>query len=86
VPYFAFNKDAFSKCPKAMSRLGWISLSQQACRFAVECTGAISGFRSLRGLKQRSSFSLRARHDLPFWNLLLGGRLLRDFWLHPVIP
>ncbi len=49
-----------------MSRLGWISLSQQACCFAVECTNAISGFRSLCGLKQRSSFSLRARHDLPF--------------------
>jgi hypothetical protein len=30
LPSFAFNKDAFSKCPKAMSHLGRISLSQQA--------------------------------------------------------
>jgi hypothetical protein len=30
LPYFAFNKDAFSKCPQAMSRLGRISLSLQA--------------------------------------------------------
>jgi hypothetical protein len=52
--------------PEGNEPLGRISLSQQARGFAIEYTSAISGFRSLRGPKQRSSLSLRARHDQPF--------------------
>lgn len=70
--------------PEGNSRQGRISLLEQARCFAVECSSAISGFRSLCGPEQRSSLSLRARHDPSFRNLSSGGCPSRDFWLQPV--
>ena len=75
-PTVAINKDAFPNSPPdPEGRIKSIHLPTQAQVSRVSFWTQISGFRSLCGRKQRSSFSHRAQVDLRFGTFQSGRAL-----------
>jgi hypothetical protein len=87
LPYAAVNKDAFPTQSGVHRRPHQvIPPAKTSTGFERDFSGAISGFRSLCGRKQRSLPKPSRSKGPAFWNLSPGGSRFENSGLDPYLP